>query len=83
MENSIQEVLPHIKSLMELNFEVLGLSAYSKSVHVDSFYFINNFNNYKATERNSDEYPIELSEVVDGIRFFAIYSIGELYESDK
>lgn len=83
MENSIQEIISHIKGLIDLNFSILGMSVYSKEVHVDSNHFLKLFNNYKATERNSDEYPIELSEVVDGIKFFAIYSIGELYESDK
>ena len=83
MENLIQEIIFHIKGLIDLNFSILRMSVYSKEIHVDSNHFLKLFNNYKATERNSDEYPIELSEVVDGIRFFAIYSIGELYESDK
>ena len=81
MKKSINDLLPSIKTLIDFNFSILGVYHYSKEVHVDNNCFLKLFNNYKATDRNSYDYPIELSETIDGIRFFSIFQIGDFYEA--
>ena len=79
MENSVHEIVSHIKSLMECKISLLGIYYFYKEVHVGNSDFLNIFNNYKASERDSYEYPIELFEVVDGIRFYALFQIGDFH----
>lgn len=83
MDNLIDAVNEALKRLEYFRKGILSISSvYNKmaEVHVDSANFFKHFDNYKLTYRNCDTYPIEAYEIVNGTKFFSIYSVEDFHD---
>ena len=83
MDNLVTAVLSALDRLDPYKLQITSICTYSRpqQVHMDLEAFLENFSNYKAIDRDMSEYPIELSEVVDGVKFFCVCSVEDFHAS--
>ena len=81
MDNLVTAVLSALDRLDSYKFDITGFSLYANpiGVHLSLESFLENFNNYKATYRECSQYPIKLSEVVEGAEFFCLSRVEDFH----
>ena len=82
MDTLAAAVLTAVESLEGFRSSIIAITVNTYTpieVHVKDTDFCHNFNNYKFNFRDSDRYPIELYEMIGGIKFFAIYSVEDFH----
>lgn len=84
MTRLVIATLSAVKKLNKNNKSILSisLSTYgAPEVHLTLVGFIENFKSYTISKRDSDQYPTELHNTVEGVKFFAL-SIASYVEVD-
>ena len=79
MDNLVQAILEALQRMQEFNSQITSITPYLKTpeVHLDPHVFFENFSNYKGSFRDCEKYPIELSEVIGGVKFFCICTVED------
>ena len=84
MDNLVTAVLEALNRIEHFKKDLTSIGQiYNEypEIHVNSDTFFRHFNNYKAIYRNCCKYPIELYEIHNGVKFFAIFQLGDFYVS--
>ena len=85
MDNLAQAILDALKRLEGFRSSILSISSIYNimtEVHVESTNFFKHFNNYKLTYRECEKYPIEAYEIINGTKFFSIYSVEDFHDAN-
>lgn len=69
------EALDRIKYFVN---DIYGMS--TSSIHLSPTSFIENCHNYSASQLNCDMFPIELSQTINGIKFFSLFTEEDFHE---
>lgn len=79
--NNILEITPAIKQIEKFKDYLLSVTFYSggPEVHFQSDSFMKLFNNYKMNYRECSKFPIELFEIIDGIKFFTLCQVEDFH----
>jgi len=77
MTRLVIATLSAVKKINKLNKDnsILSISIgilNTPEVHMTLTGFIENFKSHTVSSRDSDQYPIEISHTIDGIKFFTI-----------
>jgi hypothetical protein len=84
MDNLVNAILDSLKRLGEFRTKITSITPYpyTPEVHLNPSIFFENFDNYKGFNRNCNKYPIELSEIVEGVKFFCICTVEDFNHVD-
>lgn len=84
METLASTVIKSLLWLAPYKSQITSITPYLKTpeVHLDPDVFFENFSNYKGAFRNCESYPIELSEVAEGVKFFCICTVEDFNYAD-
>ena len=79
METLASTVVKSLLWMAPYKGQITSITPYPKTpeVHLDPSVFFENFSNYKGTFRDCEKYPIELSEIVEGVKFFCICTVED------
>lgn len=81
MSNLVSATLSALDRLDKYKLQITSICTYSRpqQVHLELKSFLENFSNYKAADRGTYKYPIELSEIVNRVKFFCVASVEDFH----
>lgn len=81
----VKGIVEAVKGVAKFKGDFLSLWVYVSPAEVQlrADVFDDAFTDYEISSRDCEKYPYEKCFVVDGVKFFALYSEAELNEQDR